>query len=253
MSRRARAAVAVSVVIPACDEAALLPDLIRRTARTLERAAASFEVVVCDDASTDGTPSVLENLSRLEPRLVVRRRARRGGRQVALREGLQLARGTAIVTMCPGCGVVPEQVTALLEGIKRGADVVSGRRVRHGLCTFQRLAGWLRRAVLGALSGLPGRDWGSSFRAYRRHALAALLRGPESSFMLPDLLDLQGFRSLRVQVAGEPGGRAVPSEDDAAFLGQRLAESAAAVIRQRIARRRAAPAVLLPERSNAAT
>ncbi len=251
MSTRAPAGVAVSVVIPACDEAGALPELIRRTARTLERAAASFEVVVCDDASTDGTRAVLERLSRLEPRLVVRLRARRGGRQLALREGLQLARGTAVVTMYPNCGVAPEQVTALLEGIKRGADVVCGLRARRGLRAFARLAGWLRRALLGTLSGLPGRDWGSSFRAYRRHALAALLRGAESSFLLPDLLDLQGFRSLCIPVGAEAGGGALACEDDAVLFGPRLGELALGIIRQRIAWRRAAPAVLLPERSEA--
>ncbi|MFH0944568.1 MAG: glycosyltransferase family 2 protein [Planctomycetota bacterium] len=196
--------VAVSVVLHSRNPGAWLADTVRRTIATLEALAPSFEVIVCDDASTDASEEILSRLSATEPRLIVRHRNHPGGRHLALREGLSLVRGTVVVTMEADGRISPEQIPALLLGIKTGHDIVSGRRVRRQVALLTRLRSLGARMVLSFASGLPGRDWGCSFRAYRRHAVSALLRCPELTFMLPDLLDLQGFKSARVPVSERP-------------------------------------------------
>ena len=193
--------VTVTVILLSRNSKAQLADTVLRTVRTLDALTPSFEIIACDDASTDGSAALLEGLAEQEPRLLVRRRARYGGRWVALREGFAMARGTVVITLDGDGRVGPEQISVLLHGIKNGHDVVSGRRTRRELGLVRRMRSRGARAVLGFFSGLNRRDWGSGFRAYRRHSVSALLSGPELTFMLPDLLDLRGLNSAQVAVS----------------------------------------------------
>jgi len=202
-------AVTVTVLLLSRNSVGRLADTIRRTIRTLEALAPSFEIIACDDASTDGSAALLERLAAREPRLLVRRRAHRGGRWLALREGFALARGTVVITQDGDGRVGPEQISVLLHGIRNGHDVVSGRRIGRALAVPRRIRSAGARALLGFLSGLSGRDWGSGFRAYRRQAVSALLSGPELTFILPDLLDLRGLNSARVPVS-----ETIPADSD---------------------------------------
>ena len=118
--------VAVSVVMLSRNSAPRLADTVQRTVTTLEALAPSFELIVCDDASTDDSERLLSELSASEKRLIVRRRKHAGGRHIALREGLSLVRGTVVVTMEADGRISPEQIPGLLLGIKAGHDIVSG-------------------------------------------------------------------------------------------------------------------------------
>jgi glycosyltransferase involved in cell wall biosynthesis len=82
----------LSVVVPAYNEAAGIADTLRAVLAALERAGiGDHEVLVVDNASTDGTPAAVEALR--DPRVRLLRNARNLGKGASMRRGMLEARG----------------------------------------------------------------------------------------------------------------------------------------------------------------
>lgn len=128
---------AVSVVIPALNEAANLPELMRRIDAAL--AGRSYEVIVVDDASTDGTPEVCAQLAERYPLTLRVRPEAYAGLSGAVLEGMRLARGEFLVVMDADLQHPPEKLPELLAPVERGeADFVLGSRYVPGGSTAER-------------------------------------------------------------------------------------------------------------------
>jgi len=89
----------ISVVSAAYREADGLPLFAEALVHELGSLGLSWEVIIVDDGSPDDTWSVLEELSRRQPRIRGIRLVRNFGQQAALIAGMEAARGHCIVTM----------------------------------------------------------------------------------------------------------------------------------------------------------
>src|SRR5687767_6154712 len=87
----------LSVVIPVYNEEEGLSELISRVLAACRGLGLSFEVVVVNDGSEDGTLSRLIELSRSHPELKVVDLSRNFGHMAALSAGLEFSRGEAVV------------------------------------------------------------------------------------------------------------------------------------------------------------
>jgi len=165
----------ISVVVPTYNEAENLPELLERLDRAL--AGRSYEVVVVDDGSPDGTAEVARRLAGRYPVKVVVREGRRG-LSSAVVDGARAAAGDVVVVMDADLQHPPELVPKLAEVAERGCLAVASRYVKGG-----GVEGWpwhrrfvSRGAVLLARILLPEaravRDAVSGFFAYRRECVA---------------------------------------------------------------------------------
>lgn len=93
------AAPALSVVIPAYEEAASIADVVREAIEVFDAAFESFEIVVVDDGSADDTAGALADLASSDLRLRVIRHPRRAGKSAALRTGMLAAQAIWVATM----------------------------------------------------------------------------------------------------------------------------------------------------------
>lgn len=119
---------AVSVVVPARNAATTLGLQLRALAA--QRGAPAFEVLVVDDASTDGTADVAGRHERMLPRLRVVRQQRRGGANAARNRGVDAATG-ALVLLCDADDrVASGWVAAMVAGLT-SAPLVGGRMVER--------------------------------------------------------------------------------------------------------------------------
>src|SRR6266567_2982254 len=82
----------LSLVIPVYNEEENVPTLLQRAGGALRLVGKPFEVVVCDDGSTDSTPKLLEDGMRQYPWLRVIRMAKNGGQSAAFDAGFKAAR-----------------------------------------------------------------------------------------------------------------------------------------------------------------
>jgi glycosyltransferase involved in cell wall biosynthesis len=128
---------AVSVVVATHNRATLLPRLVG--ALEGQRSAPPFEVVIVDDASTDDTAAVLDELARSTTlALRVERLARNAGPATARNVGWQTTRAPLVAFTDDDCVPEPGWLVAIVDGLAH-ADMVQGRTVpdpaqqdRHG-------------------------------------------------------------------------------------------------------------------------
>ena len=125
----AERAVAVSVLVPAKDEAENLPEFCRLAGEALGAAGFSFEVVVVDDGSRDRTREVLRELQGTYPFLRVVTHRRQRGIADALRSGADAAVGDILVFYPADLQYVPADIPTLVRPILDGeADMVTGSK-----------------------------------------------------------------------------------------------------------------------------
>src|SRR5215470_3893174 len=108
----------ISVIVPALNEAAALPELIERIDRTLKPLAQPYEIFVVDDGSTDDSPAVLRHLTKSYSYLRVIRFRRNYGKAAALSEAFARAQGDFLITIDADLQDPPEEIPRLLEQLR---------------------------------------------------------------------------------------------------------------------------------------
>ena len=129
----------LSVVMPAFNEKDTIEEIIRRVLTVPVRT----QLVVVDDASTDGTRDILQ---RLQPELgfTLLLQPQNQGKGAALRRGFEAVQGDLVVIQDADLEYSPEEFPMLIELICQGrADVVYGSRFlgRHRVFLFSHYLG----------------------------------------------------------------------------------------------------------------
>jgi glycosyltransferase involved in cell wall biosynthesis len=161
----------LSVVVPAFNELARIAPTLDKLSAFLSSSDRSFEILVVDDGSSDGTADHVESLA--IPRVRVIRSRPNRGKGHAVRIGMLEARGLVRV-MCDADGSMPaEELPKLLAPIANGeADIAIGSRYAHGAAAataqplYRRLWSRLCNRVIQK-SLVPGiRDTQCGFKAF---------------------------------------------------------------------------------------
>jgi glycosyltransferase involved in cell wall biosynthesis len=114
----------LSVVMPAFNERNTIEQIIRRVLAIKLR----IELIVVDDASTDGTSEILQRLQ-AELGFTLLRQPRNAGKGAALRRGFEAVSGDIVVIQDADLEYSPEEFPELIDLIRQGrADVVFGSR-----------------------------------------------------------------------------------------------------------------------------
>jgi len=143
--------VTYSLVIPAYNEAEVLPLLHQRVTTVMATLGESYEVIVVDDGSRDGTAKVLGDLAAADPRWKYLSLARNFGHQVALTAGMDHAAGQAVITMDADLQHPPELLPELIAKWREGFEIVYTERQNTAD------AGWLKRWTSRLFYGLINR------------------------------------------------------------------------------------------------
>ncbi len=194
---------ALSVIIPAFDEEENVEPCYRELVGVLEGLGATFEVIIVDDGSRDGTPRVLGRLAREDPRLRVLRFRENAGQTAAMDAGFRVARGGIVITMDADLQNDPRDIPRLLEALP-GHDAVCGWRVDRRDPWTKRVASRIANGVRSRLTGDGVHDTGCTLKAFRREALQRLRLYRGMHRFLPALLQIEGCRVAEVPVAHRP-------------------------------------------------
>jgi len=189
----------LSVVIPSCNEAESLPELLSRTASHL-RSLGEYEIIVVDDGSNDNTLEVVQSfLKKNEATVRYVANRRRLGKSAALRKGFATARGQIIVTMDADLQDRPEDIGSLVEKLVVYDAVVGWRKDRcDGF--WKRLFSRFFNAMTRALFTVGLHDMNCGLKAIRRSALQGIGVREGHHRYLPLLLIEAGFAVGEVTV-----------------------------------------------------
>jgi len=190
----------VSIVIPLRDEELNVVPLHDELTGVLVQLGVSYEMILVDDGSVDGTFRELAKVQARDPVVRVIRFTRNFGQTAAFAAGFAHARGQYIVTLDGDLQNDPNDIPAMLT-LARRKDIVSGwRKTRKDDFLTRHLPSAVANWLLGVVSGVRLHDNGCSLKVYRARVVKPLRLRPGMHRYLPALASQLGGRVAEVGV-----------------------------------------------------
>jgi glycosyltransferase involved in cell wall biosynthesis len=230
---------AVSLVIPAHNEAENIGPLLGRCLKVLPGLSTDYEIVLVDDGSSDSTAAVARKaMGAQADHLSVIRHERKSGYGVTVADGLRAARGRYVGFM-DGDGQFDPGDLEKLAARLGDADMVTGRRQRRADPRYRLLIAGVFNILIRLLYRVKFRDVDCGMKLMRREVLEAaapiLARSALLNTELYFKAQRNGFRVVQVSVPHYPrvagvrsGARLIPilrAIRDLVWLRLRLAQS----------------------------
>jgi dolichol-phosphate mannosyltransferase len=196
----------ISIVVPAYNERGNIESLVERAGAALAASGASYELIIVDDNSPDGTAEVVGELQRNRPWLHLIVRTKERGLSSAVIAGWNAARGEVLGCMDADLQHPPEVLTELVQVMQvSGADVVVGSRNARGggvsdWSLSRRFVSWT--ATVLATLAVPGtlgevRDPMSGFFLLRRDVILGAALKPRGYKILLEALAKGDYTSVK--------------------------------------------------------
>jgi glycosyltransferase involved in cell wall biosynthesis len=208
--------VEISVVFPAYNEAASLEAAVDKVTQTLNGFTGSYEIIIAEDGSTDGTDKLAAALAEKHPFVKHIHGDKRLGRGAALKNAFKQSSGEVLVYMDLDLATDLEHLKALVDAVgSEGFDFATGSRMlpesnvkRSGTRNIaSKTYNFMVRRVLGS----EVKDHQCGFKAFRREPLMRLLDEVEANHWFWDTEILvrarrRGYRIKEIPVSWK-GGR----------------------------------------------
>lgn len=196
----------LSIVIPIKDERENLSRLHESITDSLASAGQTYEIVLVDDGSSDGSHLELARLAAQDRRVKVIRLWRNFGQSAAIQAGIDHAQGAVIATMDGDLQNDPADIPMLLQTLRQGDyDAVFGLRQRRqdGLL-IRKLPSWIGNWLIRKVTGVEIKDLGCTLRVLRSELARSLSLYGEMHRFIPVLVQQAGAASVQVSVRHHP-------------------------------------------------
>jgi glycosyltransferase involved in cell wall biosynthesis len=128
----------ITIIAPIYNELKNIPELYRRIKDVLDSIQESWELIMVDDGSTDGSTDLIREYHQQDSRVIPIIFARNFGHQIAVTAGLDYARGNAVIIIDSDLQDPPEVVLDMLDKWREGYEVVYAVRTeREGETWFK--------------------------------------------------------------------------------------------------------------------
>ena len=195
----------VSIVIPALNEQDNIAPLEADLTQTLDGLPYSFEFIVVDNGSTDGTDVEVKKICLRDSRWKYVRFSRNFGVEASITAGYRLASGEAIVVLYSDLQDPPQVIPAFLQKWREGFDVVYGiRTVRPGDAKWRNAMVKVVYGVIALLADVEIPRNAGDFRLISRRVADALESCTESNRYMRGLIAWLGFRQTGVEYQRRP-------------------------------------------------
>jgi len=191
--------IVLSVIVPAYNEAALLPRLVNETGAIVEGIGCTHEIIIVNDGSSDDTEPCLTTLSAQYPALNVITLSRNFGKEAAMAAGLQSAKGQCIVFIDADLQHPPDLIPMLFAEWRKGNDIVNAvKRERSSEPAVYRGFAHVFNRLMTAMIG---RDMSgaSDYKLIDRQVAEVLLACPERNRFFRGLVAWVGFKVANVE------------------------------------------------------
>jgi glycosyltransferase involved in cell wall biosynthesis len=179
---------ALSLVLPCYNEELNVRPTLERCARGLETLVPSFEIVLVDDCSTDGTPAVAAELAAEIPAIRILRNPLNLGAGASLLVGLRAARASVIVHNSMDYPFDLHDLREVLPLFPQHDVVIVARRDRSAHRPYRKLTSFVHYWLVRLLFRVRFRDM-NFVQAYKREIVECLdVKARSPAFVTPELL-----------------------------------------------------------------
>ena len=191
----------LSVVVPLYNEEDSVTPLYVAITNTLKKLGCESEIIFVDDGSHDRTFSVAERLAASDPKLRVVKFRRNYGQTPAMAAGIDLARGSTVVTMDGDLQNDPADIPNFIEKIEEGYDIVVGWRFdRQDKLISRKIPSRIANWLIGKVTGVPIKDNGCSLKAFRADVIKQVPLYSEMHRFIPAIASIAGPRLAEIKV-----------------------------------------------------
>jgi glycosyltransferase involved in cell wall biosynthesis len=201
----------ISVVIPLYNEVENIDDLCGELKKALDPLKRSYEILLVDDGSKDGTGARAEVLAKADPALRVLRLRRNFGQTAAFSAGFDHARGRIVVTSDGDLQNDPADIGAMVAKLEEGEgyDIVCGwRRNRHDPLS-KKIPSFFANRLISWATGVEIHDYGCSLKVLRADVVKNIRLYGEMHRFIPAVASSIGVRVAEVVVNHRPRTRGV--------------------------------------------
>ncbi|NOZ61621.1 MAG: glycosyltransferase [Calditrichaeota bacterium] len=194
-----------SVIVSLYNNADEAGELIRSLLDAFAAIRKSFEIVLVDDGSDDGTPEIVESIVGENQQLKLIRMRSRFGEASAFNVGLTQTTGDIVVYLTSRVRVNPKNLLRLIEKLEQGKDLVVGWRHPRRDSKLNRIISRIFNAITCRLAKINLHDINSGVLATRREVLEHIdIYGDMNNF-IPILARRQGYKIAEEKIEQLPG------------------------------------------------
>ena len=188
----------ISVIVPLYNETESLPELAAWIRRVMEANGYSYEILMVDDGSTDGSWDTVLSLSKENPAIHGISFRRNYGKSAALYEGFAAVQGDVVITMDADLQDSPDEIPELYRMIKEdGYDVVSGwKQHRQDNKLTKNLPSKLYNWTARKVTGIKLHDMNCGLKAYKKEVVKSIEVYGEMHRYIPYLAKNAGYGKI---------------------------------------------------------
>ena len=188
----------LSIIVPLFNERESLPELITRIRDMAAGQGYSYEVLLIDDGSTDGSWDVVRELAAADSTVHGISFRRNYGKSAALYEGFAAAQGEVVVTMDADLQDAPEEIPEMVRMVvEDGFDVVSGwKQHRQDNKLTKNLPSKLYNWTARKVTGIKLHDMNCGLKAYRKEVVKSIEVYGEMHRYIPYLAKNAGYGKI---------------------------------------------------------
>jgi len=204
----------ISIVIPAYNEAGKLEKAVHKTADFMMTTNYSFEIIIAEDGSTDGTSTIASALAKKYPYIRHFHRDSRLGKGLVITKAFKISRGEVLISMDVDLSTELRFLKPLIESISEGYDFATGSRMLHQSRVERSSTRHLTSIMynLAVRLILNSRIWDHQcgFKAYKRKSLFNILDKVKAKHWFWDtellvLASRSGYRIKEIPVVWRGG------------------------------------------------
>lgn len=190
----------ISVVVPAYNEEACIPELVNSVKSTFEKLSFDYELIIVDDGSIDNTFEIIREQSKKVPFVKGIKLSRNMGHQAALDCGLHNASGDAIISMDADLQHPPDLLPEMIRlWDQEGFEIVTTQKLENKEAGFiYKIWAKLFYSFFNKYSQIKLTPNGSDFRLMSRKSLDAVLSMPEYHKFYRGMVHFIGFKSTSI-------------------------------------------------------
>ena len=191
----------ISVVVPLYNEEESLQELVAWIDRVATENSLSYEVIMIDDGSSDGSWAEVERLKEHYPAIKGIRFARNYGKSAALYCGFEEAEGEVVFTMDADLQDSPDEIPEMRRMIlEEGYDLVSGWKKKRYDPAGKRFPSKFFNLTARIVSGIKLHDFNCGLKAYRRRVIKSIEVYGEMHRYIPILAKHAGYKKIGEKV-----------------------------------------------------